>query len=71
VVGRLYAPVSGKVAAFNAELEDRPDIINQDCYGAGWILKIEPGNLKAELQNLMQGKSYQDWIWRQLNGQCG
>jgi glycine cleavage system H protein len=69
-VGRLYAPVSGKVAAVNAELEDHPEIINEDCYGRGWIMKIEPSDVEAELPNLMQGKDYRAWIEAQLNEEC-
>ena len=69
-VGRLYAPVSGKVAAINSELDDRPELINQDCYGAGWIIKIQPGALDEELPNLMQGRAYQEWVEAQLHSQC-
>lgn len=61
-VGRVYAPVSGEVAESNEDLEDEPEIINQDCYGAGWICKIEPSNLEKDLARLMQGKDYQQWV---------
>ncbi len=37
----LYAPVSGRVAAVNAELGTRPELVNADPYGAGWLCEIE------------------------------
>ncbi len=37
----LFAPVSGKVLAVNAALEEKPELINEDCWGAGWMLQIE------------------------------
>ncbi len=67
-VGRLYAPVSGEVAEVNPALADEPETINRDCYGAGWILKIKPSNLGAELSNLMQGDEYQTWLENKLAG---
>jgi len=44
-VGRLYAPVAGEVIAANAALEDDPTLINQDPYGAGWIVKVRAADL--------------------------
>jgi glycine cleavage system H protein len=44
-VGRLYAPVSGEVSAANQALEDDPTLINQDPYGAGWIVKLRATDL--------------------------
>ncbi len=61
-VGRVYAVVSGEVAQGNEELEDAPELINEDCYGAGWICKIKPSDLAAELGTLMQGQAYADWV---------
>src|ERR1700716_3914055 len=37
----LYSPVSGKVVEANAQLADKPEVINQDPYGGGWMLKLE------------------------------
>ncbi len=61
-VGRVYAVVSGEIAEGNEDLEDEPELINQDCYGKGWIAKIEPSDLDAELGNLMQGDAYKKWV---------
>jgi glycine cleavage system H protein len=54
-VGKLYAPVSGEIIEINALLEDDFLIINNDPYGAGWIARIQPDDLQAELQNLYHG----------------
>ncbi|MFF0555675.1 glycine cleavage system protein GcvH [Streptomyces sp. NPDC004266] len=40
-VSELYAPVSGRVTAKNADLDDEPDLINTEPYGEGWIIEIE------------------------------
>jgi glycine cleavage system H protein len=53
-VGRIYAPVSGKVQASNEELEDSPELINSSPYEKGWIFKISSSNLQEDLKNLMK-----------------
>jgi len=52
-VGRIYAVVSGEVTEVNADLEDEPEKINEDPYTVGWICKIRPSNLTADLGSLM------------------
>jgi glycine cleavage system H protein len=54
-VWRIHATVSGEVAAVNQVLADEPDIINDDPYGTGWLVKIKPTDL-TELENLQQEK---------------
>ncbi len=53
-VGRIYAPLSGKVESPNEELEDSPEFINESPYQKGWMFKINPSNLQEELKNLMK-----------------
>ncbi|HCA27644.1 MAG TPA: glycine cleavage system protein GcvH [Betaproteobacteria bacterium] len=53
----LYAPVSGAVIAVNDEVENTPEKINQDPYGA-WIFKLKPDN-PAELDKLLDAGAYQ------------
>ena len=36
----VYCPVAGKVVEVNAELESRPELLNEDCYGGGWLCKL-------------------------------
>jgi len=56
-VGRIYAPISGKVESCNQELEETPELINESPYEKGWIFKIDPSNLQEELKNLMKEDS--------------
>ena len=53
----IYAPASGEVVEINKELEDAPECINDDPYGAGWIVKILLSN-PGELNNLMTVEEY-------------
>ena len=41
-VSDLYMPISGKVVEYNVVLEKDPGIVNRDCYGAGWMIRIQP-----------------------------
>ena len=58
----LFMPVGGKVIAFNPELDegegDNPAAINEDCYGKGWIVKIEIADA-AEVATLLDAAAYQ------------
>jgi glycine cleavage system H protein len=47
----VYSPVNGKVTASNTELASRPELLNQDPYGAGWLMRVEldPSAKGAEL----------------------
>jgi len=59
--GDVYCPVAGKVTEVNAELESRPELVNQDCYGAGWICKLKIAD-KSALNELMDAKKYQEYL---------
>ncbi|MBP5566435.1 MAG: glycine cleavage system protein GcvH [Bacteroidales bacterium] len=52
----LYSPVSGEVVAVNEELEDKPELINEDPYGA-WIIKVEMSD-NGELEDLLTAAAY-------------
>jgi glycine cleavage system H protein len=60
-VNDLYLPVSGKVVELNDPLLDSPEIVNEDCYGEGWMIRIEM-NDKAELDDLMNAEEYEAFI---------
>jgi len=66
-VGRIYAPVSGKVESVNQELEETPELINESPYDKGWICKISPSNLKEELKNLLQGEALVEFIKSEID----
>src|SRR5512136_1595672 len=56
-VGRIYAPISGKVESSNQDLEDSPEFINESPYEKGWMFKINASNLQDDLKNLMKGNA--------------
>ncbi|HAY3540362.1 glycine cleavage system protein GcvH [Elizabethkingia anophelis] len=60
-VSDLYLPVAGKVIEFNAELEDAPELVNQDPYGKGWIIKVEIA-AAADTSELLSAEDYQNII---------
>jgi len=60
-VSDLYAPVSGKVAEINNALVDKPELINSDPYGEGWIIKIKMNDSK-EINNLLNASGYRKLI---------
>lgn len=57
-VSDLYAPVSGTVLARNEALDTRPELLNSDPYGEGWIITIEPSD-SAEVDGLLDAAAYQ------------
>jgi glycine cleavage system H protein len=61
-LGKVYAPVNGELTAVNEELESNPGLINEDCYGKGWLYKIKPQD-KAELSRLIRGaEAIEKWV---------
>ncbi len=58
----IYAPVSGEVLAVNTALSDKPEAINEDAYGEGWILVIKPSNLAEENEELLDPDAYAEVI---------
>lgn len=60
-VSDLNIPVTGEVLAVNEELDAQPELVNNDPYGEGWIIKIAVKDI-AELDNLMDAEAYQATI---------
>jgi glycine cleavage system H protein len=60
-VSDLVAPVSGKIEAVNTEVQNRPELLNEDPYNKGWLLLVTPTNLEAELKNLMDTQKSVEW----------
>ena len=56
-VSDLFMPLGGKVIETNPELEDKPELVNEDPYGEGWIIKIDISDI-SEISSLL---SYQDY----------
>jgi glycine cleavage system H protein len=61
-VSDVYAPVGGKVVEVNEELLDSPEKINDDPYGEGWIAKLEPSSLDADVAKLMDAEKYKAYL---------
>jgi glycine cleavage system H protein len=57
----VYAPVSGEVLDVNSELESSPELVNEDSYGKGWILKLKIKN-PDELEKLMNAEDYEAYV---------
>lgn len=57
----FYAPISGVIVAVNQAACDNPSMVNQDPYGAGWLVKIQPKNWD-ELQELLTAEEYEQEI---------
>jgi glycine cleavage system H protein len=60
-VSEIYSPVSGEVTGVNPALADKPEKLNQDPYGEGWLIKIKLGN-PAEVDQLMTAAEYQVYV---------
>jgi glycine cleavage system H protein len=54
----IYAPLSGTVVAANSALQGDPSLVNKDCYGSGWILRIAP-SVAAEWEGLLDAAAYE------------
>ena len=60
-VSDLFMPASGEVLEVNAELEDAPELFNQEPYGKGWLIKVSVADA-AELDSLLSAEEYQQLI---------
>jgi glycine cleavage system H protein len=56
-VSDLYAPLDGEVVERNGRLDDEPELVNEDCYGAGWMIRIKPRDIK-QLDGLLDAAAY-------------
>lgn len=56
-VSDLYAPIAGRIVESNGEIADHPEYINEDCYGDGWLVVIEPTD-KSDFEELLAADAY-------------
>jgi glycine cleavage system H protein len=54
----IYMPIAGKVVLVNPALEDEPELVNEDCYGEGWLFKFQPNNA-ADLSVMLSADDYE------------
>lgn len=57
----LFSPVSGKVVEVNSPLDDAPEMVNEDPYGDGWLIRLEMSD-KNELNELMNAQQYRAYV---------
>jgi len=57
----IYSPLSGKVMEVNSPLLDSPEVLNEDPYGDGWLIRIEISD-KSELDDLMTAEAYKKYV---------
>ena len=61
-LGKVYAPVDGELVESNDALEENATVINEDCYGKGWMFKVKPDNM-GDLDNLIHDpKDIEAWV---------
>ncbi len=60
-VSDLFLPLSGEIIAFNEELENTPEAVNSDPYGAGWMIKVKLSDV-AEIESLLSSEAYKELI---------
>lgn len=56
-VSDLMLPISGEVLELNSDLEDQPELVNEDSYGRGWIIKLKPTNV-TDMEGLLSAEEY-------------
>ena len=61
-VSELYSPISGEVVERNDRLVSTPELVNQDPYGAGWIVVVKPSHLNDELKVLLSASDYAKFL---------
>ncbi|MCH2525002.1 MAG: glycine cleavage system protein GcvH [Dehalococcoidia bacterium] len=60
-VSDIYCPISGKVIEINQEAVQSPEIINEDPYGKGWLVRLDPSN-PEDLNQLMSASEYETFL---------
>ena len=57
----IYSPMGGKVTEVNYKLEDTPALVNKDCYGKGWMMKVKLTD-PAERSNGLSADQYKEFV---------
>ena len=60
-VSDLVAAVTGAIEEVNEEVQSKPELLNEDPYGKGWLLIVKPANLQGDLVNLMDFNAAVEW----------
>jgi glycine cleavage system H protein len=57
----VYSPIAGTVIESNEELADKPEVVNQDAYGEGWLIRLKPASSDA-MNALMDADAYREFV---------
>lgn len=60
-VSELYMPVSGRITAVNEDLDGHPELVNEDPYGAGWMIKVELSE-PSQVDDLLTAQQYEEMV---------
>ncbi len=60
-VSDLFMPITGEVIAFNEDLEDSPESVNSDPYGAGWMIKVKIDD-PSQIDDLLDAEAYKELV---------
>jgi len=60
-VSDLFSPISGRIREVNEMVLDSPEVVNDDCYGEGWLIKVDATDL-TELDELMNKEEYEAYL---------
>lgn len=60
-VSEIFTPVGGEVSAINEDLNDTPEVVNDDPYGDGWMVKIKMDNV-GEIDALLSAEEYEEYL---------
>ncbi|UCH01372.1 MAG: glycine cleavage system protein GcvH [Candidatus Bathyarchaeota archaeon] len=66
-VSTIISPVEGRIVEVNSSLQNKPEAINEDPYGKGWLVIISPSNLQKELSQLLTAERYFEWMKIELD----
>lgn len=62
----IYCPVNGKVLKVNPKLEENPEFLNNNPYGKGWLLRVEPFDLETDLSKLLNAEQYAKLVEKKI-----
>ena len=60
-VSDLFMPISGEIVAVNERLSSEPELVNNDCYGEGWMLKVKVSN-PGEIKEALSSDQYKEFV---------
>jgi glycine cleavage system H protein len=63
----VYMPMTGEILAVNTELEDSPQLVNEDPFGAGWFIRFRPSDA-AQYESLLDAKAYEKHCQEEAEG---